>query len=378
MKSKQPTSLLQQLENEMNKLQQRVDTLEMLERYPTPLKAFIHIIETETPVEHEETKQLLTLYKNNFTEADVLIAYDIKKQIKNRVEELFTYLYGECNPILIASFAQIKKYEQQIVSKIFDLTAKDRLTTARKESLLQYFDESLIEIELIRREISNASGIKIEIPQPNKFTFSPSPSPSEHIIMKSPSPKPMASNDDDIVKEIEEKFEIKGTIVKSLMNSIRLNKMNIVFETTQIDKCTKKMFVNGIKEKKNCMIFFTLKKGTILGLFIENQLESGKKSTHGRYLMFIIENNSLIKCKNLKTSTLISLGNEDENNKQSWIEIENAFTLTQKSEGTVHTTKKLELKINEHWNEQFIVQKQSLIVPGLKCEIVKVCVCTWF
>ena len=62
----------------------------------------------------------------------------------------------------------------------------------------------------------------------------------------------------------------------------------------------------------NEIIFFTLKKGTILGLFIENQLESGKKSTHGRYLMFIIENNSLIKCKNLKTIELDENGQKKE------------------------------------------------------------------
>ena len=379
MKSKQLTSILEQLENEMMKLQNRVETLELLERYSTPLKAFIHIIDSNLSIDNSETKRLIEIYRKHFTEADVKIAYDINKQIKNRVEELFTYLYSECNQIIIAGFAHIKKYEQQIISKIFDLASKDRLTIARKEALLQYFDESLIEIEIMRREISSASGIKIDIPEAKKSVISRSPSPGDPIIiMKTQSPNPKQSNNDEIIKEFEDHFEIKSGIIKSLMNTIRFTKMTITLESNHIDKFTKKIFVNGVKEKNNIMMLFYLKKGTILGLFIENHLESGKKSNHNRYLLFIIENNTLIKCRNLKSNTMISLGHEDDNNKQFWLDVENAFTLWQRSEGTVHTVKKLELKIHEKWNDQFIVQKQSLITPGLKCEITKVGVVTWF
>ena len=75
------------------KLQNRVETLELLERYSTPLKAFIHIIDSNLSIDNSETKRLIEIYRKHFTEADVKIAYDINKQIKNRVEELFTYLY---------------------------------------------------------------------------------------------------------------------------------------------------------------------------------------------------------------------------------------------------------------------------------------------
>ena len=378
--------IIEHYENELMKIKMKIEEIELIEKYPTVLDAFVCILEIEQTNETDKIKKLMGIYNREITQKDIIMAKDIKKQIKDKFDNLYLFLLNDqINPLILTAIAIEQEMEEQFIKKVIDLYENKKMIKQRKDQLLYYFDSTLIEIVLFKREHQkNSQVIKMQYEKFNQLhSLTPnfeSPSPSlEQQTMSFSSIAEMA-------KVVENNFKINSDLVMILMNTIQMNKFNIITENgNQIDRLQKKTFINRVKEQDNMMLFFYLKR-YIVGLYFESCLFSGKQTTEqNKYLLFFIDENTISFCsKKINDNEIESnktiqlrLGNEKEES-GNWFEIENCFSIHQEKIGTMFSTSKLFVDFNEMFEEEFKIPKKVNLSFSSKYEIVRFGALKWY
>ncbi|ELP92631.1 hypothetical protein EIN_369530 [Entamoeba invadens IP1] len=369
------------LKEELRQLKEEARLLELSVKYPKADAAFHHLLKysEQGASQFSQNENLLfEIYKEKFTKEDVEKCLKELGRIKAVEDYLPLIKSEEDNGFIINAIAQYRNEVFEIVDFVFETLAKREITTDRKDDILKHFESSVVEIAELKIEVQQtnfSSRSKTEIPKPFRMT---EVSPSLDMF-RSRSKSPKVANYAMVAGLMEENFKINADVVAVLMNTISLNKVTFLTESFSTnDKMTRKELVDSICNKKNLMVFFYLKRNTIIGTFNSEVLIPGKwVENDDKFSLFVIEGNSVTFCtyrENIKRTTYLG---EGDGQNGFWFAVDKAFGLVQDKVGAVFKLPKLTLCFEDTFWSDYLIQKKLSLLPEGRYEVERIGAVTW-